>query len=867
MSERVSTGQPANERFSTDPLDNLLLPAEEIFDEASMDGFVQDVASRTSDPAEIRAAALEELKTRRDAGMDKIALVCRDQFPKNPFAALKSVRSYSYLTDGIVRSVLKLATGLLRTTDETLDRFSVAAVGGYGRAEMAAYSDVDLLFLVEDKIPAGLEEVIETTLYFMWDMKLKVGHSCRNAKDCVKLGREDFTIRTALLEHRLVFGDRELAVELHETIWENLFKGTGPEFVEAKLAERETRNERQSGNRYVLEPNVKEGKGGLRDLQTLFWIAKYLNRVDKPNELVTLGVFSIEEFEKFLSAEAFLWSVRCVMHMITGKAQDKLHFDIQDDVAHILGFTDGGNRLAVEHFMQEYFLHATVVGELTRIFLTAMEAQHVKREPRVLGFLRSRGLRFGTKLSAEYKEIHGRLAIADETKFLQDPLNILRVFDEGLQTGLLLHPDAMRLVAANLHLIDEEFRNNPEANRIFVDLLVERGNPERAVRRMNELGVLGMFVPEFRVIVAMMQPGGYHHYTVDEHTIQCILTLSQIEGGEYKEELPVASKILEAGVNRRVLYLALLLHDVGKGSGRDHSEYGAEIAARLAPRFGLDESEAETVVWLVANHLLMSDTCQKRDISDPKTVRDFTFKVGNRTRLKLLTVLTVCDIRGVGPGVWTNWKAQLLRDLYHMTHKTMSEGLVDIGLMGIEAAKDEFRKAASDRPEDKLEAELSRHGATYWQSLSTDAHLVFARLLDGIGDDEIRTDTMLDASRDATRICFAMAHHPGMFVRLAGTLALSSANVVEAKSFISSDGYGTAVFWVQDQRGRPYEKSRVQRLMKNMDKTMKGEINTRHALRTRDQEHQSMPGMRREQRSCSDRDHLRQPRFGDFYDH
>ncbi len=847
MTRTTAAARSTAERLSPQPLDGLMLSSQQVFDEPAMDEFVRDLVEQKLDASEIRSRALEELKTRRNKGMERIEESCRQNFPVNPFAALKIVRTYAYLTDAIVRSVLKLATGPLSSNGKAGELFSVAAVGGYGRAEMAAHSDVDLLFLVEDRITPAIEEVIETTLYILWDMKLKVGHSCRNSRDCVKLGKEDFTIRTALLEHRLVFGDRNLAIELHERLWNELFKGTGAEFVEAKLAERETRNERQSGNRYVLEPNVKEGKGGLRDLQTLFWIVKYLHRVDDPAELVNLGVFSIEEYEKFLSAESFLWSVRCVLHMTAGKAQDKLHFDVQSEVASVLGYTDQPERQAVEVFMQDYFLHATVVGELTRIFLTALEAQHVKRQPRVLSFLRNRGLQFGTRVGPEYKQVHSRLAIADENSFLKDPLNILRLFDEGLQTGLLLHPDAMRLVASNLHMIDDALRNNPEANRIFLDLLVERGNPERALRRMNELGVLGMFVPEFRRIVAMMQPGGYHHYTVDEHTIQCILTLSQIERGEYREELPVASKILESGVNRTVLYVALLLHDIGKGSGRDHSEAGAEIAAQLLPRLGLDEHDAETVVWLVANHLLMSDTCQKRDISDPKTVRDFALKVGNRTRLKLLTVLTVCDIRGVGPGIWTNWKAQLLRDLYRMTHQSLSEGLVDVGPVAAESAKAAFRTAMDQWTEQKVEAEFGRHSGTYWQGLSTDAHVVFAGLLEGIRDDEIRKDVMLDESRDATRICFAMVDHPGMFVRIAGTLALSSANVVEAKSFTSTDGYGTAVFWVQDQRGRPYEKSRVRRLMANMDKAMKGEINTGKALRRRDREMHTMPGGRREQ--------------------
>ncbi len=818
-------------------LSDLIIPACEIFDEQTFEEFIDATELKAKDSAQIRGPILEELRNRRDLGIVAIRDASLKQFKTNPFAALKSVRSYSHLTDGLVRATLKLAVGPLNSGKETPIRFAVLAVGGYGRAEMAEHSDVDLLFLIEDKITPWIEEVVETVLYLLWDLKLKVGHSCRTAKDCVRLGKEDYTIRTALLENRLIFGDADLAADLHAKLWTDLFKGTGRDFVEAKLAEREIRNERHSGNRYLLEPNVKEGKGGLRDLQTLFWIVKYLYRVDDPRELINLGIYTIEEFEKFISAESFIWSVRCVMHIIAGKPQDKLYFEIQPDVAESLGFVSTQGRNGVEHFMQEYFSHATQVGELVRIFLTGLEARHVKREPRVLGLLRSTGLQLGTRVRSGFKVQHGRLAIADEAVFFKEPLNMFRLFDEALKTGLLLHPDAMRQVAANVFLIDDKFRRSQEASKCFFDVLLNHGYPERALRRMNELGVLGRYIPEFQRIVAMIQRGGYHQYTVDEHTLQCILTLSQIERGEYREELPVASDIIEKGVDRKVLYLALLLHDAGKGSQQDHSIRGAEIAREVAPRLGLSEGESENVEWLVRNHLLMSDTCQKRDISDPRTVWNFAQKVGSRSRLKMLTVLTVCDIRGVGPNVWTNWKAQLLRDLYSLTHKALNEGHPDNLQIGVEEAKDSFRRAAAGQlSPDQIDAELSRYSASYWQGLNTETHLIFSQLLKNIGSGEIATDTKLKSERDATRICFAMADHPGSFARIAGALALAAANVVDAKSYVSSDGYTTAVFWVQDYSGKPYGKSRIRRMMQTLHKTMKGELHTAKALEGREKQ-------------------------------
>ena len=480
--------------------------------------------------------------------------------------------------------------------------------------------------------------------------------------------------------------------------------------------------------------------------------------------------------------------------------------------------------------MQDYFTHATKVGELSRIFLTAMEAVSVKRE---LNFLKV--LKRKPRIGEGYILVQNRLAIADPEVFLKNNLNLLRLFEEGLRTKLLIHPDAMRLVSANLYLIDQNMRNSDEAVRIFRDLLLKHGNPERALRRMNELGVLAAFIPEFKPIVAMMQFNMYHSFTVDEHTIQTIGHLAAIERGELVEELPVASAILGSGLNRKVIYIALLLHDIGKGQIEDHSVLGAKIARDVAPRLGLNPRESENVEWLVRHHLLMSDMAQKRDIADPRTVRDFAKAVQSVKRLDLLTVLTVCDISGVGPGVWNNWKAVLIRALYRQTKKALETGLEDLNRenRGSEAKKN-LRKVLKDWPKNSIKYETSRHYPPYWQGLHVTAHQIFARLLLDIPDDEIRMDLQPDKDRDATRICFAMADHPGVFSRFTGALALSGANVVDARTFTSKDGFATAVFWVQDLEGHPYLSDRLSRLKKMIDDTLQGKVITRDAIKSRD---------------------------------
>ncbi|MBM7068127.1 [protein-PII] uridylyltransferase [Actibacterium sp. 188UL27-1] len=831
----------------TEPQDDLICPAEQIIDLDALWSGLQIALDQTTSPRDdgpnrapqdIRAIAVPHLQKAQKNGRDVIAAA----FAQNPRGARKLVKAYAHLTDGLIRTIWRLVTIYSHPAPNPTasERLAVLAAGGYGRAEMAPQSDVDLLFLTPYKITPWAESVIESMLYILWDLRLKVGHSSRTIRDCLRLGRTDFTIRTALLELRVLDGDVDLGQELMARLWSDLFIGTSQEFIEAKLAEREERHKKQGGQRYVLEPNVKEGKGGLRDLQSLFWIAKYVHRVDRTGDLVAVGVFTADEHAAFEEAETFLWAVRSHLHLITGREMDQLTFDMQLDVADRMEYSDHGGRRAVEHFMQDYFRHATRVGELTRILLTAMEASHLKSEPMLAGLFRRR-----RKVNPPYDVRQNRLVVADEKAFLAEPKRLLSIFEEALRTGLLLHPNAMRLIAANLHLIDDDMRRNKDSAKVFLDLLLRHGNPERALRRMNELGVLSAFIPEFEPIVAMMQFNVYHHYTVDEHTIQCISVLAQIERGELVEELPIASRVLKEGVNRRIIYMALLLHDIGKGRSEDHSILGARMARSICPRLNLKKDETETVEWLVRYHLLMSDMAQKRDLSDPRTVRDFAKAVKTRKRLDLLTVLTVCDIRGVGPNTWNNWKAVLLRTLYHHTAEALEHGLEELNRENRgNAAKKSLRAALTDWSAADLRKETARHYPPYWQGLQTSTHVVIAELLHGLGDDEVKLDLTPDTDRDATRACFALADHPGIFTRVTGALALVGANVVDARSYTSKDGFATSVFWIQDGDGSPYEVGRLPRLRTMLHKILMGEVLARDALKSRDKVKKRESGFR-----------------------
>ena len=803
-----------------------------IIDTEAVHAALSQAALGAGERSAIRAAAMPILRAAYQAGRAVIAA----EVALRPHEAFRATRDYAWLMDQIVLLTFELATTWLhpKPNPTAAERVALLAVGGYGRTELAPFSDVDLLFLTPYKQTAWGESMIESMLYCLWDLRLKVGHSVRTIDDCIRLAKSDVTIRTSLLEQRFLVGEQRLANDLSDRLWSELFEKTGPEFVQQKLAERRERHKRQGGSRYLLEPNVKEGKGGLRDLQTLFWLGKYLNRAQTPGELVKVGAFTPAEYRVFADAADFLWMTRVHMHLIANRAVEQLTFDTQVEIAALLGYDATKGQRAVERFMHDYFRHAKSVGDLTRIFLAVLEARHVKPRPSIRSM--SRVFAFGREAARQgYRLRNGRLDLIDYDAFLAKPVNILRLFHEEMTTGIPIHPDALRLVSANLALIDDAARADPEANRIFLALLLGR-DPERTFRLMNEVGVLGAFMPEFGRIVAMMQFNMYHHYTVDEHTIQTIATLSKIEAGEYAEALPTSSHIMNVGVNRRVLYIALLLHDIGKGSGRDHSELGAEIALEVCPRLGFDEADTDLVSWLVRNHLVMSDVAQKRDLAEPRTVRDFAQVVKTPTRLRLLTVLTVCDIVGVGPGVWNNWKAVLIRALYHNTMEYLTGGGQPAGRGERErVAKEALTEALGNWPAEAIEAELARHYPPYWIGLDTRTHAIFAELVRGMPDGAPAVRIELNEARDATEACFAMPDHPGIFARLAGALALAGANVVDARTYTSSDGIATAAFWIQDNEGRPYERARLSRLRASVERILGGQVSARRALREREQ--------------------------------
>ena len=586
------------------------------------------------------------------------------------------------------------------------ERMAVVATGGYGRGLQAPGSDIDLLFVLPYKQTAWGEQIAESILYCLWDTGLKVGHATRSVDECIRQGKADMTIRTAILEARFLLGDRALFDELVTRFDDEVVRNTAQQFVAAKLAEREERHRRAGQSRYLVEPNVKDGKGGLRDLHTLFWIAKYVYRVRDPAELVERGVFDKQEYRLFRRCEDFLWSVRCHMHFVTGRAEERLSFDIQREIAVRLGYTAHPGMRDVERFMKHYFLIAKDVGDLTAILAAELEDSHAKSEPvlsRVMARLRRQPKRVRLTGSEDFVVDKNRITVANASVFRRDPINLIRIFHLAQKHNLAFHPDAMRAITRSLHLVDAKLRADEEANALFLEILTSKNDPETVLRRMNESGVLGKFVRAFGKIVSMMQFNMYHHYTVDEHLLRCIGILEEIERGG-GSDTPFASELMHKiqAAHRKVLYVALFLHDIAKGRPEDHSIAGSRVAKRFCPRLGFSPSETELVSWLVAHHLVMSSVAQSRDLSDRKTIENFANVVQDAERLKLLCILTTADIKAVGPGVWNGWKAQLIRTLYFETEPVVTGGFSEVNrAQRVTLAQSEFRAAMKDWPPDE----------------------------------------------------------------------------------------------------------------------------------------------------------------------
>ena len=733
----------------------------------------------------------------------------------NPDRGRSAARSTAYLHIQIVRLAYEYVAG-----DEPPE-LAIVGLGGTGRGEMAPYSDLDLMFLTARKPSAEIQRTVEAVLYSLWDLQLKVGHSLRSIDELIKLAKSDMTVRTAFLEGRLLWGKEAIFEEARRRFRSKVLSGSAAEFVAAKLAERDERHVKMGDSRYVVEPNVKDGKGGLRDLQTLYWIGKYIYDVREPADLVTVGLLTPEEFALFERAERFFWAVRCHLHLEAGRAEERLGFQYQKAIARRMRYADRPGKSAVERFMHFYFLNAKAVGDLTGVFLAQLDEKMgrkglrfalptIRRRPKALnGFVLDRG----------------RLSIPSDDFFAADPVRLIQMFALASRERLEIHPVAMRTATRDAKLIRARVRKDARANALFLDVLTNVHHPDIVLRWMNEAGVFGRFIPDFGRVVAQMQFDMYHHYTVDEHTIRAIGLLAAIERGELAEDHPLSTALFDQIANRRVLYIAVLLHDIAKGRSGDHSVLGQQVAQELGPRLGLDQAETETVAWLVRYHLLLSNTAFKRDLADPKTIEDFVRLVQSPERLRLLLMLTVVDIRAVGPGIWNDWKRLLLRTLFDAAEEKLRLGHKHRGRSEIVAQRqEEVERALGWKPK-IVRAYLRRLPDSYWLAEPVDIQLSNARQVAAaearIGEAKPSIAAEDEVDRGATRISVFTPDREGLFFRICAGLASAGASIIDARIHTTRDGMALDNLLVQDSQGRTYADKRLRsRLVRSVESAL-----------------------------------------------
>ncbi len=814
------------------------LREETVFDAAAVAAELETLArTRTANDRELRNAVAQRLKAAMLEGRAAAErLLLKDRHGR------RCAERLCRMHDEIIRLLYEFACRHFYPSDNPseAEHMAIVATGGYGRGLLAPGSDIDLLFVLPYKQTAWGESVTESILYCLWDMGLKVGHAARSVNDSIRQAKADITIRTGILEARFMFGDRELFDQLITRFDKEVAQGTAAEFVTAKLAEREERHRRAGQSRYLVEPNVKDGKGGLRDLHTLFWIAKYVYRVREPEELLAKGVFDRREFVLFRRCEDFLWSVRCHMHFMAGRAEERLSFEIQREIAQRLGYTKHPGQQDVERFMKHYFLIAKDVGDLTAILCAELEDRQAKPMPvlsRMMAKFRPSPRRTLSE-SEDFIVDYNRILNADAQVFVRDPVNLIRIFHLAQKYNLAFHPDALREVRRSLRLIDHKLRRNPEANRLFLEILTSKNDAETVLRRMNEAGVLGAFVRAFGRIVAMMQFNMYHHYTVDEHLLRCIGILADIEAGR-AEDAPVVTELMRTiqPQSRTVLYVALFLHDIAKGRIEDHSIAGARVARRVCPRFGLSASETETVAWLVEQHLTMSTVAQSRDLSDRVTIQNFAGVVQSVERLKLLAILTAADIKGVGPGVWNGWKAQLLRTLYYETEPVLTGGFSEVNrAQRVAMAQAEFRAELKDWAATDIDAYIARHYPAYWLKVDLPHKLAQARFVHASENAELKlaTSVELDAESGVTELTVLAPDHPWLLSIIAGACAMAGANIVDAQIFTTTDARALDTIAISREFERDEdERRRADRVAEVIEKALRGTIKLPEVLAKR----------------------------------
>ena len=703
------------------------------------------------------------------------------------------------------------------------DKLSIIAVGGYGRGNLAPGSDIDILILTPYKVTPRIEQIVETLLYILWDLKLKVGYAIRSLEDNISKAKLDNTICTALLDARLISGDQDLWIQFNSVFKLEILNKLKEKYFYEKIKERDVRHKKMGDSRYLLEPNIKEGKGGLRDLNTIRWIISFLYQGDSPKEYLSLGLMTKKEASFYNKAEKYFMTLRSMMHYYSKNNSDRLTFDLQISIAEKLGYKSHSGSTPIERLMKHYYLFAKDVGYLTKSVLENIENNNFKTDK---SFFKK--LVFNIKKNKNgVFEFYGNSIHLAKTEKNIEPLDIFRAYNFSAKYDLNLSNDLINIIKLNIRKVDT-LRNSKKANTFFINVLTNINNSEKVLRSMSEIGLLGRFIPDFQKVVARVQHDMYHTYTVDEHTINAIGILRKIDNGELKSKFDLASEVIKKIVSKKVLYIALFLHDIAKGRGGDHSILGGEVAKNLCPRFGLNADETETVVWLVENHLLMSQVAFKRDLQDPNTIIDLKKKIQSPELLKLLYVLTVADITAVGPEIWNSWKDNLLKIVYNETLMEINGGGDIKSRTFVEdTAKTKLRNSLSDWSDQEFEKYINRFFPYYWTNINFDVHLHHAKLIRDADSKDLKIKIDIENLDDqgVTEISIYTQDHLGLFARTCAGLVLAGTSVQDARIVTTKDGMTVNTFLIRSANSFSSieEKNRISTLEETIRKTISEE--------------------------------------------
>jgi len=778
-------------------------------------------------PFKIGDSLVESAKAYLNACREQLQKLHAERAPASLILNLNSLYK-----DDLIKTLFERTLWLFQETHPgESTKLAVMTLGGYGRQEMNVFSDIDLLFVYENKPDEFLNALTDSILYVLWDSGLEVGHAARSVKECRKMMEEDVTILTSLLDARYLAGDAQIGGQLLETVREQIKnKSIIKLFVEGKQKEKQDRLKRFGGSVYILEPNVKESEGGLRDFHLLLWYAKVFSKFSNLEDLVTHQVITPESLQELYRARDFLWQVRNAIHFRTLKKSDQLTFQYQEEIAKELGFQESSGVLAVEKFMQTYYHHAANIRRISSLAIVALVEPPEKR-------LKSIQKKISKHLNDDFALVEGKIFAKNPQCFQKDPLNLVRIFRLAQIEGADLEEETCRLISANLSLIDEKYIQKPEVGLLLRELFGEFLNLGRTLHQMHELRVLDRLIPEFGEVLYRVQHDAYHIYTVDTHSIVAMEEMTRLKNGTYDQQFPLFKEVLGKTSRHDLLGWGVFFHDVGKGRGKNHSIVGAEMAARAAERLGYSDKDREAIEFLVKSHLLMPHLAQRRDLDDANLIIQFAKSMQDLETLNMLFLLTWADIRAVGPDVWTPWKGTLLSELYNRTKRVLEEGTYTrerADRLAIEV-REKVLFLLQNKPEAK-EAQifLEAMPIKYFLSYTAEEIANHARWVAEAGLDEVMVHIGSFEKENLNELTLHVFGTPALLAKITGVLAANDLNILEIKQQVSKKGWVLQSVRFTDSQGIVVSESRrFDLLKKDLFDVLEGRVKVAHLISSR----------------------------------